>query len=173
MTAKAMLLPSFSIAVPSTSDYSVRYMSNYVSNKKARFDYELLETFEAGLVLYGYEVKSIRSGKAKLEGAHVVVRGGEAFLVGASVSPYQAANMPQEYETDRPRKLLLSAKELTKLERESENAGLTIVPIRLYSANRKIKIEIALARGKKQADKRETIKKRDPKRATDRILKRQ
>lgn len=148
-------------------------MSNYVSNKKARFDYEILETFEAGLVLYGYEAKSVRSGKAKLEGAHVVVRGGEAFLVGASIAPYQAANTPDDYETDRTRKLLLNQKELAKLERESENAGLTIVPIRLYNSNRKIKIEIALARGKKQADKRESIKKRDTKRAIDRILKSQ
>lgn len=146
-------------------------MSTYVQNRKVRFDYEILETFEAGLVLHGFEVKAVRAGKAKLEGSHVVVRGGEAFLVGAGVAPFQAANTPDEYEADRTRKLLLNKKELSKLERESENAGLTIVPIRLYNAGRKIKIEIALARGKKQSDKRETIKKRESKRAIDRLMK--
>lgn len=148
-------------------------MANYITNKKARFDYEFLETFEAGLVLSGHEVKSIRAGKAKLDGAHVVVRGGEAFLVGATIAPYQPANTPDTYETDRTRKLLLVKKELAKLEREGEQAGLTIVPIRLYNSNRKVKLEIALARGKKKTDKRETIKKRDTKRAIDRIMKNQ
>lgn len=148
-------------------------MANLVSNRKARFDYELLETFEAGLVLSGHEVKSIRAGKAKLDGSHAVVRGGEAYLVGASIAPYQPANTPEDYEPDRVRKLLLSRKELAKLERETENAGLTIVPIRCYNSNQKLKLEIALARGKKKTDKRETIKKRDTKRAIDRILKSQ
>lgn len=148
-------------------------MSNLVTNKKARFDYDILETFEAGLVLAGHEVKSIRVGKAKLEGSHVLIRGGEAFLVGASIAPYQPANTPESYENDRVRKLLLSKKELTHLERESETAGLTIVPIRLYNSNQKLKLEIALARGKKKADKRETIKKRESKRNIDRLLKNQ
>ncbi|MDA8596853.1 SsrA-binding protein SmpB [Candidatus Pacebacteria bacterium] len=148
-------------------------MSTYIRNRKATFDYELKETYEAGLVLAGYEVKAIKLGRGKLEGAHVVVRGGEAFLVGSSVAPYQPANMPQDYEPERTRKLLLSKKELAELERESEQAGLTIVPIRLYNAGRKLKLEIALARGKKKTDKRETIKKRDNKRAIDRILKTQ
>lgn len=150
---------------------STQSMSSFVQNRKARFDYEILETFEAGLVLAGYEVRSIKLGRAKLEGAHVVVRGGEAYLVGASIAPYQPANMPKDYDAERARKLLLSKKELAKLEQESETAGLTIVPLRLYNAGRKLKLEIALARGKKKADKRETIKKRDTKREIDRLLK--
>jgi len=148
-------------------------MSTYVRNKKATFNFELMETFEAGLVLAGYEVKSIKNGKASLEGAHVIIRGDEAFLVGSSIAPYQPANMPKEYDPERARKLLLSKKELARLEVESEQVGLTIVPIRLYNAGRKLKLEIALARGKKKADKRETIKKRDTKRDIDRILKSQ
>lgn len=148
-------------------------MSTYISNKRARFDFEVLEEFEAGLVLSGAEVKSIRAGKGKLEGGHVVVRGGEAFLVGISISPYQTANTPKGYDPEKARKLLLTKKELAKLEREGEHAGLTIVPLSLYSNGRNIKLSLALARGKKKADKRESIKKRDTKRAIDRILKNQ
>lgn len=148
-------------------------MATYISNRKVRFDYELLETFEAGLVLAGHEVKSIRAGKAKLDGAHVVVRGGEAYLVGATIAPYQPPNTPDDYEPDRTRKLLLNKKELAELEREGEQAGLTIVPIRCYTSGQKLKLEIALARGKKKTDKRETIKKRESKRNIDRLIKSQ
>ncbi len=148
-------------------------MSNLISNKKARFDYEILDTFEAGLVLAGYEVKSIKTGRAKLDGAHVLIRGSEAFLVNSSVAPYQPANMPKDYEPERVRKLLLSKKELKELEEKSEQAGLTIVPIRLYNAGRKLKLEIGIGRGKKKADKREALKARDNKRDIDRILKSQ
>lgn len=148
-------------------------MSNYINNKKAKFDYELLEEFEAGAVLSGAEVKSIRNGKGKLEGAHVLIRGGEAFLVGASVSPYQVKNTPDHYDSERARKLLLSKKELAKLEQESERAGLTIVPISWYNSGQKLKLRIAIGRGKKKTDKRETIKERDTKRAIDRLLKSQ
>jgi SsrA-binding protein len=148
-------------------------MSVYISNKKAHFNFEILEEFEAGIVLYGHEAKAIRAGKGKLDGGHVVIRGGEAFLVGVSISPYQPANTPKNYDPERARKLLLSAKELSRLEAQGEQAGLTIVPIKLYNNRRKIKLEIALARGKKKADKRETIKKRDTKREIDRILKSQ
>lgn len=148
-------------------------MSAYISNKKARFDYEILKTFEAGLVLQGHEVKAIRAGRGKLEGAHVVVRGKEAYLVGSSVSHYQEANTPKGYDPEHPRKLLLSKKELAELEVQGEQAGLTIVPIKLYNTGGKIKLEIAIARGKKKQDKRESIKKRDTKREIDRILKTQ
>ena len=148
-------------------------MSTYISNKKAHFNYEILETFEAGLVLFGYEVKAIRSGRGKLEGGHVVIRGKEAFLVGVSISYFQEANTPKNYDPERARKLLLSKKELAKLQREGEQAGLTIVPIKLYNNGRNVKLEIALVRGKKKADKRESIKKRDVKRDIDRILKNQ
>jgi len=146
-------------------------MTNYVQNKKARFDYEILERFEAGLVLAGYEVKAIRAGKASLQGSYVVVRGGEAYLVSTSIAYYQEKNTPESYEQDRPRKLLLSKKELAKLEAAESQPGLTIVPIRLYNAGRHIKLEIGIARGKKQHDKREAIKDRDSKRDIGRELK--
>ena len=148
-------------------------MTTYIQNKKAHFNFEFLKEFEAGAVLAGHEVKAIRTGKASLAGAYVVIRGEEAFLVGASISPYQAANTPKDYDSERPRKLLLSRKELTLLHRESEQAGLTIVPIKWYNKGGKIKLSLALARGKKKADKRETLKKRDAKRDIDRTLKMQ
>lgn len=148
-------------------------MTTYVTNRKAKFDFEFLDTFEAGLVLFGHEAKAVRNGKAKLDGGYVVVRGSEAYLVNASISPYQVANTPKDYDPERPRKLLLSKKQLAILEAGSETQGLTIVPIRLYNNNRKLKVEIALARGKKKYDKRETMKKRDTKRSIDRILKTQ
>ena len=148
-------------------------MASYISNKKVRFDFEILETFEAGLVLAGHEVKAIRMGRGKLEGGHVIIRGKEAFLVGTSVAHYQEANEPKNYEPDRIRKLLLSKKELALLEQKGEQAGLTIVPLSLYNKGSKIKLEIALARGKKKQDKRESLKNRDSKREIDRILKTQ
>lgn len=148
-------------------------MASYISNKKVRFDFEILETFEAGLLLAGHEVKAIRMGRGKLEGGHVIIRGKEAFLVGTSVSHYQEANEPKNYEPDRTRKLLLSKKELAILEQKGEQAGLTIVPLSLYNKGSKIKLEIALARGKKKQDKRESLKNRDSKREIDRILKTQ
>jgi len=148
-------------------------MSAFITNKKARFDFDILQTLEAGLVLFGYEVKAIRAGRGKLEGGHVLVRGKEAFLVGASISHYQEANTPKNYEPERPRKLLLSKKELALLENQGEQAGLTIVPIKLYNVGQKIKLEIGIARGKKKQDKRESIKNRDTKREIDRILKTQ
>ena len=146
-------------------------MSTYIANKKAHFNFEILEEFEAGIVLYGHEAKSVRAGKGKLEGGHVLVRGGEAYVVGISISPYQEANTPKGYDPERVRKLLLSQKEIAHLEEKGEQAGLTVVPLKLYNNGRKIKLEIALARGKKKTDKRETIKKRETKREIDRILK--
>lgn len=148
-------------------------MSNYVTNKKATFDYDLLDKYEAGISLLGTEVKSIRAGRGKLEGGHVIIRGNEAFLVGASIPAYQKANTPEDYDPERTRKLLLSKKELAKLFMESEQKGLTIVPIRLYNKNHNLKLEIAIARGKKRFDKRNTIKARDTKRDLERTLKQQ
>ncbi len=148
-------------------------MNDYIVNKKATFDYELLERYEAGVLLRGAEVKAVRSGKATLNGAYVIIRGKEAFLVNASISPYQTANTPKGYDPERARKLLLSKKELSELERGSESQGLTIVAIKWYNKNRYLKLEIALARGKKKADKRETLKARTAKRDMDRILKSQ
>lgn len=146
-------------------------MSAYVHNKKATFDYEILERFEAGLVLHGFEVKAIRAGKASLQGAYVVVRGGEAYLVGSSVAPFQEKNTPDTYELDRPRKLLLQTKELSELEKVDAAKGLTIVPIKLYNSGRNIKLEIGIGRGKKKYDKRESLKERASKRDVERSLK--
>ncbi|MCA9366112.1 SsrA-binding protein SmpB [Candidatus Kaiserbacteria bacterium] len=146
-------------------------MTTYIEYSKAKFDYELLDTYEAGISLLGTEVKSVRNKKGKLDGAHVLIRGGEAFLVGASIPPFQVANTSETYDAERPRKLLLSKKELAKLHTESEKKGLTIVPIRLYNAGRNIKLALAVARGKKSHDKRESIKARDTKRDLERELK--
>ena len=148
-------------------------MTDYVQNKKAYFDYEFLEQYEAGVVLSGYEVKAVRANKASLNGAYVIIRGSEAFLVNASISPFQVANTPKNYDPERARKILLSKKELAELELGSEKQGLTIVAIKWYNKGRRLKLHIALARGKKNADKRETIKDRDNKREIDRIMKSQ
>jgi len=148
-------------------------MNDLLRNKKATFDFELLERFEAGVELLGTEVKSVRGGQGKLEGAHVVVRGGEAYLVGASIPAFQTANAPKDYDPERARRLLLKKKEIVELFTESEKKGLTIVPVRLYNSRGLLKLEIAVARGKKKADKREAIKSRDTKRDIERILKTQ
>ncbi len=139
-------------------------MSNLISHKRASFDFELLETFEAGISLLGTEVKSIRGGQGKLEGAYVIIRGKEAFLVGESIPAFQKKNVKASYEPERPRKLLLTKKEIILLEQKSEKQGLTIVPLKLYNKGHNLKLEIAIARGKKKQDKRESIKERDVKR---------
>ncbi len=146
---------------------------SYSNNKRAHFDYEILETLEAGLVLLGTEVKSIRAGRAKLDGGYVVVRGGEAFLVGASIPAWQVANASKEYDPERPRKLLLKEKELLKVERDTDKQGLTAVALSLYNSGRNIKLSFGIAKGKKKADKRESLKARDVKREIERTLKSQ
>ncbi len=146
-------------------------MANYAENRKARFDYEILEKYEAGIELLGTEVKSIRSGKMSLEGAFVIVRGGEAFLINANIPPYQPKNTPKDYDPLRNRKLLLTKKEIDELVGSEKNKSLTIVPISVYTKGRKIKIEIALVKGKKKHDKRESIKKRETEREIRRTLK--
>jgi SsrA-binding protein len=148
-------------------------MTTYLSHKKAHFDYEVLHTYEAGLVLLGLEVKSVRAKRGKLEGSHVIVRGKEAFVVGLNINAYQPANTKKSYDPERTRKLLLSKKELKELEHHTETQGLTAIPIRLYNNGRNIKLEIAVVRGKKKHDKREAIKARDTKREIERTLKNQ
>jgi SsrA-binding protein len=103
-------------------------MTTYLSHKKAHFDYEVLQTYEAGLVLQGHEVKSLRNKRGKLEGGHVIVRGNEAFLVGVSVSAFQPLNTPKSYDPERVRKILLSKKQILELEQKTETAGLTAIP---------------------------------------------
>ncbi len=142
-----------------------------IQNKKAKRDYTLLKEFEAGLELYGHEVKALRAGKGSLAGSHVVVRGGEAYLLGASISPYQPKNTPESYDQERARRLLLTKKEITEIAQAEEQKGLTIVPISLYNKGRFLKLSFAIARGQKKHDKREKIKKRDVERDLKRSLK--
>ena len=144
-------------------------MASYAENRKARFNYEFLEKYETGIELLGTEVKSVRGGTMSLEGAFVIIRGGEAFLINANIPPYQPKNTAKDYDPLRNRKLLLTKKELTVLAGSGKNKSLTIVPISVYNKGRKIKVEIALVKGKKKFDKRETLKKRD----TDREIRRE
>ncbi|MCU0678584.1 MAG: SsrA-binding protein SmpB [Candidatus Pacebacteria bacterium] len=146
---------------------------SYANNKRAHFDYEILETIEGGLVLLGTEVKSIRAGRAKLDGGYVVVRGGEAYLVGASIPAWQPVNASKSYDPERPRKLLLKEKELLKVTRDTDKQGLTAVALSLYNSGRNIKLSFGIAKGKKKADKRESLKARDVKREIERTLKSQ
>lgn len=136
-------------------------MGILITNKKAHFDFEILEEIEAGAELLGLEVKSLKNGQGSLVGARVVVRGGEAMLVGATIPPYQANNAPEDYDPERPRRLLLSQKELQQVLDAEESAGLTAIPISWYNKGRLVKLSLGIARGKKKADKREKIKKRD------------
>ncbi len=129
------------------------------SNRKARHDFEILETFEAGLALRGTEVKAARQGQIQLKDSYVTVRGGEAFLVGAHISPYSHGNR-QNHEPERERKLLLHRRELDKILGRTTIQGLTCVPLAAYLKDNKVKLEIALARGKKLHDKRETARRR-------------
>ena|SRR3989338_5780660 len=146
-------------------------MSNLIEHKKAHFDYEILETYEAGIQLFGTEVKSLRDRKGKLEGAHVTVRGGEAFLLSAEIPPYQAANAPGDYDSKRNRRLLLTKKELAELAVAEDKQGLTIIPLSMYNKGRVVKLKIGVARGKKKGDKRETLKKREALRDIARAVK--
>ena len=145
-------------------------MSIFTHKSKARFDYEILETLSAGLELVGSEVKSIRNGKISLAGAFVGVRGKEAFLIGADIPPYQPKNAPPDYDSTRPRKLLLTKSELEKLSTAEGTKGLTIIPLSVYNKGRFLKLDLGIARGKKKFDKRQAIKKRDVERDLKRTL---
>lgn len=146
-------------------------MRDLAFNKRASFDYELLERFEAGLQLVGTEVKSVRAGNMSLRGAFVVMHGTQAQLINALIPAWQPANTPEDYDATRPRNLLLNKAELDRLIGAKQAQGLTIVPIRVYN-NRsgKLKIEIALAKGKKIHSKKEQKRERDIHRDVDRML---
>ena len=146
-------------------------MSVFSENRKAYFNYEILEKIEAGIELLGFEVKSLKKGQGSLEGAHITIRGNEAFIIAMNIPPYQVNNTPTDYDPLRNRRLLLTKKELKNLEKEENQKGLTIVPLLVYNKGSKIKLEIAIVRGKKKYDKRETIKKRDTDREINRSLK--
>jgi len=140
-------------------------------NKKAYFDYEILEKFEAGIILIGQEVKSIKAGHINLAGSYVVQKDEEFFLINANVPPYQPKNISGEYDPLRSRKLLLNKKEIKYLLGKNQQKGLTFIPLRVYTKGVKIKLEFGIALGKKKVDKRELIKKRDTDREIDRALK--
>lgn len=142
-----------------------------VENKRVGFDYTILEEIEAGLELFGYEVKSLRAGHGSLKGARVVARGGEAYLVGATIPAWQPANAPKSYDPERTRRLLLSRKQIAHVSSAEGEKGLTIVPLKVYNKGRKLKLAIAIARGKKKEDKRHSIRAREEKRRIERTLK--
>lgn len=143
---------------------------DYANNPKAGFDYEILETIEAGLVLEGHEVKSIKTGKASIKGSYVKILNKEVFLIGATISPYQPANTPKNYDSQRTRKLLLSKKEISNLIDTAQSDRTTLIPLKLYGKKGYIKLLVGIARGKKKYDKRETIKKKGVQRAKQRGL---
>ena len=142
-----------------------------VENKKAFFDYFVEERFEAGLVLEGWEVKSIRAGRAQLKEAYVVVKRGEINLIGCHISPLPTASTHIKPEPTRTRKLLLHRKEINLLMGRVERAGYTMVPINLHFSKGRIKLEIGLAKGKKQHDKRDVEKEKDWKREQEQLMK--
>jgi len=140
-------------------------------NKKAYFDYEILEKLEAGLVLTGHEAKSAKAGQINLKGAFVTFHNGDALLTNAHISLYKPAGAMIDYDPTKSRRLLLKKREIDYLREKSQEKGLTIVPLKIYTKHRFIKVEIGVARGKKQYDKRETLKKREVEREIKRTLK--
>lgn len=141
-----------------------------VNNRKARYDYEIITSIEAGIVLLGTEVKSLRDGKANLADCYARIRAGELWILGMHIAPY-AKSAAANHDPMRDRKLLVSKLELKKLRRQIEEKGVTLVPVKLYFKDHLVKVEIALARGKKKYDKRAAIAERDMKRDLDRSSK--
>jgi SsrA-binding protein len=136
-------------------------------NRRARRDYQVIDTYEAGLVLLGSEVKSMRAGKMQLKDSYATVEGGEAYLIGAHIGPYEFSR-EGGHEPERARKLLLNRREIDKIAGLLAEKGLTLVPLQVYFKDGKAKVELGLARGKTSHDKRETIKARDHQREMDR-----
>jgi SsrA-binding protein len=147
-------------------------MPKLAENRRARFDYEVLEKFEAGIVLKGFEVKSVKAGKMNISGSFAVPKGNEMYLTNSDIPPYQTNNTPEGYDPKKSRKLLLTEKEIKYLIGKVKSTSLTIVPLSVYTKRRLVKIELALVQPKKKKDKRETIKKRIAKREIARTLKR-
>lgn len=146
-------------------------MPHLAENKQARYDYEILETFEAGIVLTGPEVKAAKLGQINLRGSYVTIRDNAAWLLNCHISAYKPANL-QSYSPTRTRKLLLKKQEIDTLIGKSKAAGQTLVPLSIFSKRGLVKVDIALARGKKQKDKRDDIKKREAKRDISRAMRR-
>lgn len=146
-------------------------MMVFTENRKAYFDYEILEKFEAGIVLSGAEVKSIRNGRMNLTGSYIGFHDGELYLIGSFIAPYQPKNQPADYDPTRSRKLLLHKKEIMSWLGKLKQKGLTLIPLKVYNKGSKIKLEFAEARGKKKYDKRESIAKKESARKIERELK--
>lgn len=142
-----------------------------LENKKAKMRYTLLEAFSAGLELSGSEVKALRAKHGSLDGARVIVRGGEAYISGMTIPPYQMANTAKNYDPERPRRLLLKKDEIAQIGEAESKKGLTSVPLEVYN-NRYIKVRIGIVRGKGKTDRREELKKKDADRETERVMKR-
>lgn len=145
-------------------------MAEYLRNKKATFDYSLEESYECGIKLLGTEVKSLKHHRGSLTGAYVSVLGGELYLLGAHIPPWQEKNVGTDYDPYRSRKLLVHERELAVLARASQTKGLTIIPVSLYGKGTLVKAQIAIAKGKKTFDKRETLKKKAVSRDLERGL---
>jgi SsrA-binding protein len=145
-------------------------MKIFAENRRAKFDYEILETYEAGLVLFGHEVKAIKTGHISLNNSFVVVKNNELYLINSFVPPYQPKNTSSDYDPERSRKLLLQKQEIRSLIGKSKAKGLTLLPLRVYTKKNKLKLEFAIGRGKRKIDKREQIKKRDIEREMERNL---
>jgi len=145
-------------------------MKELVRNRKASHDYEILETFEAGVALQGTEIKSLRAGGGALQEAYVKLIKAEIWLVGCNIAPYRFGNI-HNHEERRDRKLLLHKREIQQLREAIQEKGLTIVPLSLYLKNGYVKLKIAIGRGKKSVDKRAAIKERDEKRRMDKVMK--
>jgi SsrA-binding protein len=141
-----------------------------VYNKRARYDFELLDKFEAGIILLGTEVKSVKAGNLSLKGSFVTIHDEEVYLTNAMIPPWQVKNAPSDYDSTRPRKLLLKKAEVKQLIGAKQAKGLTIVPVRVYTKGPKVKVAIALAKGKRQVDKKKEKKERDIKRDVERML---
>lgn len=146
-------------------------MKIFSENKKAYFNYQIIEKFEAGIVLNGQEVKSIKTKGLNLAGSYVIIKNEEVFWIGAKISPYQLKNVSPDYNPERARKLLLKKSEIKYLLGKSKQKGLTLIPLKLYNKNGKIKLEIGIAKSLKKFDKKEIIKKREIEREIKRALK--
>ena len=142
-----------------------------VENKYIGREYEILESFDAGIELLGHEVKSLKSGRGSLKGAYVIIRGGEAFITGMHIPAYQPANTPKGYDEYRPRRLLLTKKEIFRLLGLEKERGLTILPKKVYNKGNKLKVALVVVRKLKKHDKRELLKKKEANRETERFLK--
>lgn len=134
------------------------------TNKRAYFDYNILETYEAGIELKGFEVKAIKTGRINLAGAYAIIRDNQAWLINTDIPAYQPKNAPEDYDSKRTRRLLLKKSEIKNLIGRIAEKGLTLTPLKVYTKNRKIKIEIGLGKSRKKKDKRELLKKREAKR---------